>query len=84
MKDSIIFANVLNVIVNLITILLTVRMARKTRARLNIVRHPELDDFENQVKESLKTSLKFNAVGIAFMIFALSYSLNILYRQRAT
>ena len=92
MKDWIIFANVLNVIVNLIGILLTARMARKTRERLNIIRYPvldefripELDDLENQVKKSLKTSLKFNTVGIAFMIFALSYSLNILYRQLAT
>ena len=87
MKDWIIFANVLNVIANLIGIFLTVRIARKTRARLNMIQYPvldefripEMDDLEVLIKKNLKTSLKFNTVGIVFMIFALCYSLSIIW-----
>jgi len=79
MKDFIVYANLVNVLVNIIAIYWAIKYITKSRLRLS--RLPEgLDTDVYLARKYIKTSIKMYVMGLIFMVIALCHSLNILLR----
>lgn len=77
MKDFIVYAHLINVLVNIVGIYSMLKNIKK--ARLMLRRLPDgLDSEIYMAKKHIKTAIKMFAIGLIFMVVALCYSLNTL------
>ena len=77
MKDLIVYANLVNVLVNIVAIYWAIKYITKSRLRLSQL--PEgLDSGIYLARKYIKTSIKMYVMGLIFMVIALCYSINIL------